>query len=423
MNLRETYPTFRDRKGGVNLARITLWVVLILAALWVLRGLQSGEITSPLAPTPTPTRTAKSWLEEGKARFQAGDLQGAIDAYREALRLEPENAALWAELARLETYSSSLLTTRAQRVARLQDALSAVQRAVELAPDDPTILAIYAFVLDWNASYAPDQHTRESLLTDAEVAAKRAITLQPEHPLALAYYAEVLVDEQQWTQAEQFARRAVDLGPDLMDTHRVYATVLVSLGQYNLAIQEYLKAAEITPNLTFLYINIGVNYRHLEIYGEALRYFDMAARINKQNGVEDPLPYVAIAKTYAQQGEFFAAARNAERAIELDPTNANTYGQLGIIYVKARNYEGALPVLQCVVEGCTAEENEVGGVDVQPLPLDNLEVAFYYAQYGSLLAAYNQCEHALQVLDEVAQAFPDPLILGIVQENRTICGQ
>ncbi len=422
MNLRETHPTFHSRGQGTNPYRLIFWVVLILAAVWVLRGLQSGTITSPLAPTPTPTRTAKSWVEEAAARFSAGDLQGAIDAYREALRLEPENAELWAELARIQTYSSSLMTTRAQRVARLQDAMASIDRAVELSPDDPTILAIRALVLDWNASYAPDQKTREALLTEAEVAAKRALTLQPEHPLALAYYAEVLVDEQQWSQAEQFARRAVELAPDLMDAHRVYATVMVSLGQYNLAIQEYLKAAEITPNLTFLYINIGVNYRHLEVYNEALRYFDKAAKINKQNGIEDPLPYIAIAKTYSQMGEFFIAARNAERAIEIDPTNANTYGQLGIIYVKSRNYEGALPVLKCAVEGCTAAENEVGGVAVEPLPLDNLTVAFYYAQYGSLLAAFDQCDHAMQVLEEVEQAFPDPLILGIVQENRAICG-
>ncbi len=40
--------------------------------------------------------------------------------------------------------------------------------------------------------------------------------------------------------------------------------------------------------------------------------------------------------------------------------------------------------------GCSAEENEVGGVAVQPLVLDNFDVAYYFARYGSVLAALSR---------------------------------
>jgi tetratricopeptide (TPR) repeat protein len=121
-------------------------------------------------------------------------------------------------------------------------------------------------------------------------------------------------------------------------------------------------------------------------------------------------------------GEFFIAARNAEKALSFDPTDANTYGQLGMIYVKSRNYEGALPVLKCVVNGCTAEENEVGAEIVQSLPLSSLTVAYYYLQYASVLAALNMCEQAIPVLDQVNQIYPsDPIIKGIIDENSAIC--
>jgi tetratricopeptide (TPR) repeat protein len=195
-----------------------------------------------------------------------------------------------------------------------------------------------------------------------------------------------------------------------MDVHRVYGYVLESLGYYNAAIQEYLAAAQITPNLTFLYISIGQNYRTLRVYNRALEYFDKAAKINEGLNVKDPLPFIAIAKTYSQLGEFFIAARNAEKALSFDPTDANTYGQLGMIYVKSRNYEGALPVLKCVVNGCTAEENEVGAEIVQSLPLSSLTVAYYYLQYASVLAAFNMCEQAIPVLDQVNQIYPRDLI-------------
>ena len=41
--------------------------------------------------------------------------------------------------------------------------------------------------------------------------------------------------------------------------------------------------------------------------------------INEQNEVADPIPYLAIARTYSQIGEFFIAARNVMRALEITP--------------------------------------------------------------------------------------------------------
>lgn len=419
MNLSGKRPTFHPTGPRSNPYRVLVLLILILGGYWLIRQVKTGRVQPLFSPTPTPTRTAQSWADEGAALFNAGDLQGAIDAYHRALDMDENNAQLWTELARIMTYSSSLLANREQRIARLQDALDAVDWAVELAPDDSQMHAIRALVLDWNASLNPEQ--RDVLLTQAETEAIRALQLDSANPMALAFYAEVLSDQQKWAQAESYAREAVDLAPNSMDAHRVYAAVLESLGRYRQAIEQYQEAIRLAPNLTFLYLNVGYNYRHLQVYDRALSYFDQAASINTQLGIPDPLPYIAIAKTYAQQGEFFIAARNAEKAVLLDPTNANTYGQLGIIYVKGRNYEGAIPVLKCAVEGCTADENELAGVDVSPLPLNSLEVAFYYVQYGSVLAALDQCNRAIPVLEQVQAAFPDPIILDIVQENRAIC--
>ena len=204
------------------------------------------------------------------------------------------------------------------------------------------------------------------------------------------------------------------------------------------AIQEYITAAEITPNLTFLYLRIGLVYRQLQVYNTALEYFEKAATINQQLGIQDPLPYIAIAKTYAQQGEFFIASRNAEKALSFDPSNPNTYGQLGIIYIKSRNYEGALPALRCAVKGCSADENEVAlrfvdegileeSLSVEGLPLTNLTVAYYYVEYGTVMAflsrpTQNYCSEAQLVLDEVRLKYSsDPILMSIVEDSEGIC--
>jgi tetratricopeptide (TPR) repeat protein len=267
-----------------------------------------------------------------------------------------------------------------------------------------------------------------------------AYQLDPENALSLAYYAEVLLDQQKWSQAEQYAAQAVSLAPDLMDTHRVYATILESTGFYNSAIKEYLEAAAINPNLTFLYVYTGRNYLRLRLYDQALEYYDKAASINAQLGVGNPIPNLEIAKTYSQQGEFFIAARNAEKALSFDATNANTYGQLGIIYIRSRNYEGAMPALKCAVVGCSAEENEVAkqlidrellteSVAVEGLPLTNLTVAYYYVEYGTVLAFLsranqNYCAEAIPILSEVRANFSDdPILMEIVADSEGICNR
>jgi tetratricopeptide (TPR) repeat protein len=433
--LRGKRPTFGNRGPGINPYRIFTYLVVTAAGIWLVFqiGVEPDALVKPFfLPTPTPTRTVNSYILEAEAHFNAGKIDDpvevdAIDAYRQALEFEPENIQALTELARLLTYSSALLSTQQEKIARMAEARETSSRAIELAPDDSTAQAIFALTLDWSASVATDEAQRQKWLIQAEQAAGFAYTLDPENYLALAFYAEVLLDQQKWSQAEQHARTAVELAPDVMDTHRVYATLLESFGQYRVAIEEYEKAAAINPNLTFLYIRIGVIYRELQVYDLALEYFEKAISINNSNGVQDPVPYIGIAKTYARQGEFFIAALNAEKALSFDPNNADTYGQLGDIYTRARNYEGAMGVLRCAVRGCSADENELAQVDVEGLPLTNITVAYYYARYGSVLAALsrpgaNYCSDALEVLSYVREAYPDDgVLMGIVQENEAIC--
>jgi tetratricopeptide (TPR) repeat protein len=272
-------------------------------------------------------------------------------------------------------------------------------------------------------------------LNEAEAAAVRALQLDGQNALALAFFAEILVDQQKWSQAQETIEQAVAIEPNSMDVQRVYGYVWESLAQYRNAIESYQAAAEITPNLTFLYIFIGRNYLSLDVYNRALEEFEKAAQINETLGVKDPVPYIEIAKTYTRDGEFFAASLNGEKALTFNPYNPNTYGQLASIYMKARNFEGAQVTFKCAVRGCSAEENltaqellgEGNAVDVVGLPLTSGTVAFYYLQYGSVLAALsrpdqNYCPEALQVLEEVRARFPeDELFNSIIAENQAIC--
>ena len=428
MNLIPRRPIF-NRRAESSVYRMFFWAILTLSGIWLIIQMRQGDIKSPFEAAPTPTRTSNSYALEGDAQFKAGSLDNAISAYRESVRVDPSNAEAWAELARIQAYSSTLLTTDADIKARLNETLLSAQQAVKLAPDDSTAHAVLAFALDWNAnpSLLDDNRQVQDLLSQADLEAVRALQLDSSNTLALAYYAEILVDEQKWTQAEQYITQAVDRDPSLMDVHRVYAQVLESLGEYNLAIQEYDKAIAITPKLTFLYLRAGANYRTLgfkslnedtqkQLFESSLEYFAKAASIDSVLKVKDPVPYLSIAKTYSQEGEYFIAARNVQKALSFQPSNADIYGQLGIVYFKSRNYEGSIPALQCAVEGCSGENSCIGrgltacdaqdpAVQVTGLPL-SLSTVDYYQVYFSVLAALGPrdptyCPIALKTIAQV----------------------
>ena len=438
---------FRQRRSSNSIFLLIL-LMLIVGSLYLLRSVWTRQIISPFEETPIPTRTVDSFTLEGETHFKAGDLPNAITAFSEAARLEPKNAQVLAELARIQAYSSATLASDSERLQRIEESIKSIDSAVTLTPDDSTVNAIHAFVLDWYASILQGQQTNvvnkaddkvQQALTEAEQAAVRALQLDPRNALAMAYYAEILLDQQKWVQAEQYISNALDADPSIMDVHRIRAIVQETGGNYAEAIKEYKLAADINPNLTFLYIRIGINYRQLRQYDEALKWFNKAATIDKQLNIKDPTPNLAIAKTYSQTGDFFAAALNVKAALKLNPTSPEVYGSLGVVYFKSRNYESAIPALACAVRGCdantsclvreggdtcTSDDNFV----IQGMPLTNNTVVYYYT-YGSVLAGMHRqtdpiplCAEAVTVLKEIRQAFAnDNSIISIIAPSEEIC--
>ncbi len=435
MYIPERKPLFRKNVKKTNPYGVAAMLGIILVMVIVLRSFDQGEITPMFMPTPTPTRTIDSFAGEGEVYFGAGDLDKSIEAYHQAVALDPGDVELKAELARILVYSSTLLTIDQERIERLEEALLTINNAVEIAPEDSMVHAVKSFTLDWLAGNSITQAENEALLNEAEQEAIYAIQIDNQNMLALAYYAEILVDQQKWIQAEQNINEAAARAPELMDVHRINGYVQESLGNYNQAISEYKEAIHINPSLTFIYLRVGANYRKLKQYDAALEYFDKAATINEQLGVRDSIPYFSIATTYTQMGEFFSAGLNARKGLNYDPDNADAFGRLGIVYHRSRNYEGAIPAFKCAIRGCTAEEScEVRQCDpetdtmvaVEGLPLTAGTVD-YYLTYGAVLAGMHRtsngfCEEGMDILKMVKADYNgDPIILQNVVESETIC--
>ncbi len=403
--------------------------------LFILRSINSGAIPPFFLPASTPTRTFGSYAAEGETHFTAGDLGSAIEAYQQALRVDPQNADLWAEQARIQVYSTKLLTIDAARQTRFDEAKKSIENAVAVSPDSSLVYAVKSFYLDWYATSGLAGGQEQALLSQAEQAAVRALQLDNQNTLALAFYAEILIDQQKIDQADQNIKKALAADSTLMDVHRINGLLMESVGNYPQAIDEYKQALQISPNLTFLYMRIGVNYRKIQQYELALKNFAKAATINEALGVKDSGPYFSIATTYIQMGQFFSAGLNARKGLNYKPDDADAYGQLGMIYFKSRNYEGAIPAFKCALSGCTAQEAcDVRQCDpatdampaIQGLPLTT-STGDYYITYGSDLAAMhkpsnNTCQEAMRILELARKAFStDEIAMKNILESENIC--
>jgi len=430
--------------------RVFLLLVMILAGLFVIRALNTGQIQPMAVTTPTPTRTFNSYAQEGETHFSAGNLEKAIEAYRSAVNISPNDPDLRAELARIQVFSTSQLTVDAEKKTRLDEALATIDEGLKTSPQSSQLHAVKAFALDWYGNSSIAGENCMEYLIKGEQSAVEALQYDNQNALDMAYYAELLEKKKKWTQANTVISQALVTDDTLMDVHRVNGYVQESLSNYSQAITEYERAIEITPNMNFLYISLGANYRKLATlsstdverdyyYGLALEAFAKAVNINDQLGVNDPIPLISIANTYVQQGEFFAAARNVLKALQFRPNDPTVYGTLGVVYYKARNYEGSILPLRCAVRGCTAEEsclvrnrgaecdaNEVPDIVISALPLSTTTAIYYYI-YGSVLAGLHQtsngyCEEAMQVFDEITAGFGgDETIMSIVREGVAIC--
>ena len=441
MYIDERKNLFRQPRGTSNPYFIMGILLIVVVLIAVVRAFAQGEIWPPFIPTPTPTRTINSFVIEGDTHFKAGNLDKAIQSYEQAIELEPHDSHVRANLAQIMVYSSYAMTTDQERLDRLNEALAVIDQAKEDSPNNSEVLGMRANVLSSlsNSNVPEDQALDYRNQAESEVLV--AIQLDNNNLLAKAYYAEILMDQFKYTQANDYISQArQNDGESLMDVCRIQAYVYEMFGEYNLAIDWYVKASDLAPNLTFLYNRIGVLHRYLGQFDErryevALEYFAKAAGLNNQLGIDDPVPYMAIANTYIRMGEAMAASRNAYRALEINPYNSDTYGQVGVIYYRARNYEGANQMLRCAVSGCTAEQScEAREEDpcerdivTIPLPLTNSTVLYYYT-YGSGLAGLHRpglddnCTEAGVIFRQIREQFSDnDVVMGIVRASENIC--
>ena len=115
--------------------RSSPWRILLLVGLiGILLYLNQVVVpaTPPLFfPTPTPTRSPESFINEAEQFYNEGKLSLAIDAYKKGITADPENPALYVSLVRSQVFAGEY-----------DAAIENTQNALLLNPNNPLAYAV-----------------------------------------------------------------------------------------------------------------------------------------------------------------------------------------------------------------------------------------------------------------------------------------
>jgi tetratricopeptide (TPR) repeat protein len=316
--------------------RILLLLILVGIGVFLIANQNALREQVIPAPTPTATRTAKSYIVEADSLAQTGNLKAAANAYIQAASLEPENVDVLVTLARIMALTD-----------RTADAVKWAERAVQAAPQRADVQAALGMALKFHAGklalQGRDQESSRTL-QQALTAAKTAVTLEPDYPEGQAYLAEIYAEAGDLENAEVSIQRALELEPNRSEVRRAQGAVLESLGRYTDAAEAYRQAIALSPNVAYLYLVLGRAYaviaavRDPSLWASALETF-------KQGGQVDPTDVRLLDEwgwMHYTLDQYRDAQEILERATVLDPQAWSPRSHLAATYFQRTNYEAAI---------------------------------------------------------------------------------
>lgn len=374
--------------------RLAVLVVLIGIALYVNQVVVPA--TPPLfIPTPTPTRSPESYVNQAQEFFLAGKLSQSSDAYKQAIASDPSNPSNYISLARLQVF-----------LGEYDQAVENAQNALLQNPNNPLAHAVLGWALGFQGKYG-----------EAELEIKKSLASDPNLALTHAYYAEILMNQGDfglYDRAAEESKKALDLDPTLLEGRRARGIVLLNTQNLEQAVEEFQAALAINKNIADLHLYLGVTYRAMGELGLAQESLLASYALNPT----DTTALTELSRAFFTDGRYAQAAQYAEEAVKVDPSDPRLHGNLGITYYKNNDYANAIPALAFSVKGGVTEDGTV----VDGLPLDYGKVMEYFWYYGFALARSNRCAEAVPIFQALLTGVPnDEIAVYNATEGLALC--
>ncbi len=328
-------------------------------------------------------------VHRAEARLARGSSELALRDFRQAIRRDPKNRALYLQLGnthmklgdheeaitvfdraiRLEASHSlqsnrELINNRAIAYAALghhDEALEDFDRALQLGLKDAEIFQNRGISL-----YNLNRHG------EATSAFEKALMLKPQSITALYYRALIKGEEGHYQQAISDLDKAIDAEPSLATAHNMRGVFYQQLDERTRARKDFNKAIELDPKLALAYANRGLihlqdgrmnlalndlntaiyedpkcaaAYKNRGLYHNRVGRFEKALidfTVSAELDPEDWEIYNNRGSVFYLLGDDVNAIVDYVRAIALNPGDAGTYNNRGLAYLRRGEIRNAI---------------------------------------------------------------------------------
>lgn len=279
--------------------------------------------------------------DNSEVNFQVGRLYFAAGRYADALEPLQASAAERAD----HFYSHYLLGQTLRKLARPEEAEASLRAALALRPNDRDLQLLIAQSLFDEKKYEAEAGFLHTVLGDSSTDAELLLME------ADAYFAVASATEEPAARALHLDsalvcyKQSLSARPDQARVAYRAATIYYNSDRPDSAIAYYQKTLAIEPEHCGANINMGYSYGRVKRWNDAIAALRRGIACNPDNVAA----HAYLASILAAQDSTSAALDLYQRVVALDPAHGEAYGQMGLIYFNRENYPSAIQNLRQAV--------------------------------------------------------------------------
>ncbi|WP_309228804.1 serine/threonine-protein kinase [Microcoleus sp. FACHB-831] len=304
------------RRRGVN------WLVLGGTAALLI----AGGLAFALYSRFPDTLMAQKLISQGVDKGKAGNYQGAIADYNQALKVKPDNSAAY-------YHRGAAYYSQGQR----QQALDDFTQAIQINPQ-------YAEAYNHRGKARFDVGDDQGSLKDFN----QAIQLDPKLASAYVGRGNVRAGLGNEQQAIEDYNKAIQLDPKEPKTYLNRCLSHSNIGEQQQAVEDCTQAIQLKPNYAFAYQNRGLARRRLGDVQGAIEDFNVAIQIDPQ----DADPYYNRGISRSELGDKQGAIEDFNQAIARNTNHALVYYDRGLVRASVGDKQGAIKDFQQSAKLC-----------------------------------------------------------------------
>ncbi|MEJ2249857.1 MAG: tetratricopeptide repeat protein [Candidatus Lokiarchaeota archaeon] len=287
---------------------------------------------------------SKNWLERGKAFHERGDYDQAIDSFKKALNLDPNNPDILIRIG---------LSYRYKR--EYDIAIEWYEKVLQIDPKDKLALNNIAYAYECKEEYEKAIEMYE-----------RALEIDPAYELPLVNLIKLLKTRKEFQKAIEIIEKTIKVDPVNPGNWIDLGLLLTEIEEYEKAVDAYNKAIFYEPT-NIAYNNLGWTYYNNKDYQKAIKAFkkslemdwkyDLPYRnLNKiyddfvKNDIEELSLWKNLAEAYYVAKDYKYALSSCNRAIELEGEYKGTLKDLKIEILDAKQKSDAKARLDNMID-------------------------------------------------------------------------